>query len=157
MPLIDSSQYLDQSAETGLPVFSAEDARTHHLEKWQNKAMEAVHDNDWKPKNKKDVDEFSKQQVDSLITSENEAHFCQEMFAKLYSPVLNDRLHSISSPHEGTFEWVFDSQLKSGNNFLEWLGSPSGRNLFWITGKALFQYTLTHLISDNLSRKAGIW
>ncbi|KAF2794964.1 hypothetical protein K505DRAFT_407227 [Melanomma pulvis-pyrius CBS 109.77] len=133
--------YLDQSAETGLPVFSADDnSQIHHWEKWQNEAMDSIHTNDWKPKNKKHVEEFSKK-VDALITVENEAHFCHEVFAKLHFAVMDDRANSIPVAHEGTFEWMFESppSYESGQQqasaFLDWLGDKSGQNLFWITGK----------------------
>lgn len=113
----------------------------HHIEKWQNEAMDAIHTNDWKPKNKKNVEEFSKQ-VDKLIQAENEAVFCKDVFAKLYFTVLDDRVQSIPTAHEGTFEWIFnsssgESEKSQESNLMEWLGNTSGQNLFWITGKTL--------------------
>ncbi|KAF2876481.1 hypothetical protein BDV95DRAFT_590592 [Massariosphaeria phaeospora] len=135
--LLALKQYLNQSAETGLPVFSAEDAS--HVERWQNDAMDAVHTNDWKPKTKKDVEGFSKH-VDLLVQVENQAHFYSQMFAKLYFPHMDDRLHTLSAAHEGTFDWIFDSNNDESKtihciNLLDWLSDSSGQNLFWITGK----------------------
>ncbi|KAF2707106.1 hypothetical protein K504DRAFT_410991 [Pleomassaria siparia CBS 279.74] len=137
--MIALRNYLEQSAETGLPVFSADDAHIHHFEKWQNDAMDSIHTNEWKPKNKKNVEEFSKK-VDALIVGENEAHFCQEAFAKLQFVTMEDRAHSIPAAHAASFEWMFESSPSPGGNqqasaFLEWLGDKSGQNLFWITGK----------------------
>jgi hypothetical protein len=130
--LLALRQYLDQSAETGLPVFSEE--ATAHWEKWQNEALDAVHANEWKPKSKKNVEEFAKQ-VDLLIEKANEAHFCDQVFERLKFEELDDRLHSVSAPHEGTLEWAFDDQQTDEGGVLEWLGNQRGENLFWITGR----------------------
>ena len=105
-----------------------------HWEKWQNEALDAVHANEWKSKNKKHVEEFSKQ-VDQLIVAASEAHFCDEIFERLVFEGLDDRLHSISAPHEGTLGWVFNDQQIDEGGVLEWLGNQRGENLFWITGK----------------------
>jgi hypothetical protein len=134
--LLALRQYLDQSAETGLPVFS-EGSHIHHIEKWQNEALDAAHTNDWNPKKKKNVEEFAKI-VDKLILAENEAVFCKDMFARLHFSALDDRLQSIPAAHEGTFEWLLettDDGAKKQSQFMEWLGSTSGQNLFWITGE----------------------
>lgn len=104
-----------------------------HWLKWQNEALDAVHANEWKPKNKKHVEEFSKQ-VDQLITAANEAHFSDQIFERLLFEELDDRLNSVSAPHEGTLEWVFDDQQTDEGGVLEWLGNQRGDNLFWITG-----------------------
>ncbi|KAF1929687.1 uncharacterized protein M421DRAFT_60150 [Didymella exigua CBS 183.55] len=132
--LLALRQYLDQSAETGLPVFSETGPHTPHWEKWQNEALDAVHINEWKPKSKKNVEEFSKQ-VDSLIQAANEAHFCDEIFGRLNFEELDHRLNSIAGPHEGTLEWVFDDQHTDEGGVLEWLGNQRGEHLFWITGR----------------------
>ncbi|KAF9692282.1 hypothetical protein EKO04_009464 [Ascochyta lentis] len=131
--LLALRQYLDQSAETGLAVFS-EGSRMPHWEKWQNGALDAVHINEWKPKNKKHVEEFSKQ-VDQLVSAANEAHFCDQIFERLAFDELNDRLHSIPAPHEGTLEWAFDDQQTDEGGVLEWLGNQRDDNLFWVTGR----------------------
>ena len=104
--------------------------------------MDAIHTNDWKPKNKKHIDEFS-QKVDVLINVENEMHFCQEMFTKLNFTVLDDRINSIPPPHDGTFEWMFEAPPSYEGDrqttvFLDWLADKSGENLFWITGEKIF-------------------
>jgi hypothetical protein len=135
-------QYLDQSAETGLPVFTEEGNHIHHVEKWQNDAMDAIHTKDWKPKSKKDMEEFSKQ-VDKLIQAENEAIFCGDVFEMLHFPVLDDRLQSITPAQQGTFEWIYENgpsaDLWAANpqqsSLTDWLGSTNGHNLFWLTGK----------------------
>ncbi|KAF2732565.1 hypothetical protein EJ04DRAFT_469981 [Polyplosphaeria fusca] len=138
--LVALRQYLDQSAETGLPVFSEDTPHLHHVEKWQNSAMDAVHTNKWKPNKKKDVEEFHKH-TDALVLAETEARFAQETFAKLYFPVLDDRIQSIPAAFEGTFEWLFESSATAGAtgadeaNFMQWLANKGGHNLFWITGK----------------------
>ncbi|KAF3044647.1 hypothetical protein E8E12_007194 [Didymella heteroderae] len=132
--LLALRQYLDQSAETGLPVFSETGPHTPHWEKWQNEALDAVHVNEWKPKSKKNVEDFSKQ-VDSLIMAANEAHFCDQIFTRLRFEELDDRLHSIAKPHDGTLEWVFDDQHTDEGGVLEWLGNQRGEHLFWITGR----------------------
>ncbi|KAF2630699.1 hypothetical protein BU25DRAFT_488856 [Macroventuria anomochaeta] len=132
--LLALRQYLDQSAETGLPVFSEEGPRMPHWEKWQNESLDAVHANEWKPKSKKNVEEFSKQ-VDQLIAAANEAHFCDQVFEILAFEELDDRLHSIATPHEGTLEWAFDEQQTAEGGVLEWLGNQRGESLFWITGR----------------------
>ena len=105
-----------------------------HWEKWQNEALDAVHANEWKPKSKKSVEEFSKQ-VDQLVTAANEAHFCDQIFERLVFEELDDRLHSIPAPHEGTLEWVFEDQQTDEGGVLEWLGNQRGENLFWVTGR----------------------
>lgn len=105
-----------------------------HWEKWQNEALDAVHGNEWNPKSKKHVEEFSKQ-VDQLIIAANEAHFAQQIFENLRFEELDDRLHSISAPHEGTLEWAFDDLQTDEGGVLEWLGNQRGENLFWITGR----------------------
>ncbi|KAF3005746.1 hypothetical protein E8E13_006728 [Curvularia kusanoi] len=131
--LLALRQYLDQSAETGLPVFSEEGSRVY-WETWQNEALDAVHANEWKPKNKKHVEEFS-QQVDRLISAANEAYFCERIFERLNFEELEHRLHAVSAPHRGTLEWVFDDQQTDEGGVLEWLGNQRGENLFWITGR----------------------
>ena len=105
-----------------------------YWEKWQNEALDAVHTNEWKPKNKKHVEEFAKQ-VDKLIQSANEAHFCDEMFSRLCFEELDHRLNSIPAPHPGSFEWMFDDAQRDQGGLLEWLGNTRGDNLFWVTGK----------------------
>lgn len=105
-----------------------------HWEKWQNGALDAVHANEWKPKNKKHVEEFSKQ-VDELISAAIEAHFCDQIFERLIFEGMNDRLHSTTTPFEGTLEWVFDDHQTNEGGVLEWLGNTRGDNLFWITGR----------------------
>ncbi|KAF2191676.1 hypothetical protein K469DRAFT_718697, partial [Zopfia rhizophila CBS 207.26] len=138
--LLALRRYLDQSAETGLPIFSEEDdAQIHHSERWQNEVMDTIHANNWIPKSKKNVEEFSKQ-VQSLIQAELEARFCKDIFAGLHFSVIEDRLQSIPAVHEGTFEWIFDSpdgdaERQQEINFTEWLGNTRGENLFWVTGK----------------------
>jgi len=105
-----------------------------HWERWQNEALDAVHTNEWKPKNKKHVEEFSKQ-VDLLISAANEAHFREQIFERMRFEELDHRLHSVSKPHDGTLEWVFDDQHTDEGGVLEWLGNQRGENLFWITGR----------------------
>lgn len=126
-------QYLDQSAETGLPVFSEEGSRVY-WEMWQNESLDMVHANEWKSKNKKHVEEFSKQ-VDRLISAANESYFCEQIFERLGFEELDHRLHSIPAPHQGTLEWVFDDRQTDEGGVLEWLGNQRGENLFWITGR----------------------
>ncbi|KAF2134245.1 hypothetical protein P153DRAFT_363224 [Dothidotthia symphoricarpi CBS 119687] len=132
--LLALRQHLDQSAEAGLPTASEEDTRLHHCEKWQNEALDAVQTNEWKPKNKKNLEVFSKL-VDKLIVAENEAHFCAQIFERLGFKELDDRLCSIPTPLEGTFEWVFGERQEEMGGLLEWFGNTRGENLFWITGK----------------------
>jgi hypothetical protein len=110
------------------------DSRTHHWERWQNDALDTIQANGWKPKNKKHVEEFSKQ-VDALILAENKAHFCREVFAHLHFEEQDDRLQSISAPHEGSFDWIFEPRRQKEGGLLRWLGDTSGQNLFWVTGK----------------------
>jgi hypothetical protein len=116
--------------------------------------MDSIHTNDWKPKNKKHVEEFSKK-VDSLITVENEAHFRLEVFAKLHFPTMEDRSHSIPAAHDGTFEWMFDSppSCEDGKQppsvFLDWLGDKGGQNLFWVTGKKAISSIQVILTEDT--------
>jgi hypothetical protein len=105
-----------------------------YWEKWQNEALDAVHTNEWKPKSKKHVDEFTKQ-VDKLIQSANEAHFCDEMFSRLCFEELDHRINSIPAPHPGSFEWMFDDAQRDQGGLLEWLGNTRGDNFFWVTGK----------------------
>ena len=100
--------------------------------------MDAIHANGLKPKSKKNVEEFSKQ-VDKIVNFESEAAFCRDIFAKLNFTAINDRFHSISVPYEGTFGWILDapiqgSQRQETANFMSWLGSTDGQNMFWITG-----------------------
>jgi hypothetical protein len=127
-------------------VFSEEDGRLHHIEKWQNEAMDAIHSNKWKPKNKKHAEEFTKI-VDKLILAGNEAVFFRDVFTRLHFPVMDDRFQSIAVAHEGTLEWAFDEwvfdvpggdQQEQEGNLMKWFGDKSGKNLFWITGMYQF-------------------
>lgn len=110
--------------------------------------MDAVHTNDLKPKNKKNVEEFSKQ-VDLLIQAEKDAVFCNDIFEKLKFPAMDDRFQSIAPATEGTFGWFLEeakSNNVSGTNFMEWLGNTNGENLFWITGLySSFHYILVQM------------
>jgi hypothetical protein len=135
--LLALRQYLDQSAETGLPVFAQDnsDVALRHWEKWQNEALDSIHTNDWKPNKKKNVEEFSKI-VDGLVVVENGAHFCGEVFKKLHFDEADERLHAVEAPMEGSMKWVFgDERLNDEGGLLDWLGNINGDNLFWITGK----------------------
>jgi hypothetical protein len=67
--------------------------------------------------------------------AENKAHFCREIFAHLHFAEQDDRLHSISTPHEGSYDWVFEKRGQKESSLLRWLGDTSGRNVFWMTGK----------------------
>ncbi|KAF2683464.1 hypothetical protein K458DRAFT_46854 [Lentithecium fluviatile CBS 122367] len=127
-------QHLDQSTEKGVLMTSVHDPKTHHWERWQIDAINSIHTNAWKPKNRKHVEEFSKH-VDALVLAENKAHFCREVFAHLHFVEQDDRLQSISTPHEGSFDWVLDPRHEKQASLLKWLGDTSGKNLFWMTGK----------------------
>lgn len=134
--LLALRQYLDQSAETGLPVFARDDVDgLRHWEKWQNEALDSIHSNEWKPNKKKNVEEFAKI-VDGLITLENEAHFCEEIFRALHFEEANERLYAVEAPMQGSMKWVFeDERMNDEGGLLEWLGNIRGDNLFWISGK----------------------
>ncbi|KAH7401928.1 hypothetical protein DE146DRAFT_448807 [Phaeosphaeria sp. MPI-PUGE-AT-0046c] len=135
--LLALRQYLDQSAETGLPVFARDEADVplRHWEKWQNEALDAIHANEWKPGKKKNVEEFGKI-VDGLITLENEAHFCEEIFRALHFEEANECLYAVEAPMDGSMKWVFeDERMSDEGGLLEWLGNIRGDNLFWISGK----------------------
>jgi hypothetical protein len=152
--LLALRQYLDQSAETGLPVFANDDAEValRHWEKWQNDALDSIHANDWKPNKKKNVDEFAKI-VDGLITAENEARFCEEVFRCLHFDEANERLYAVESPMDGSMRWVFaDERMSDAGGLLEWFGNTNGDNLFWVTGKpGCGKTTLTkHLFRNPL-------
>jgi nucleoside-triphosphatase THEP1 len=154
--LLALRQYLDQSAETGLPVFAedGQDGKLRHWEKWQNEALDSIHANQWKPNKKKNVEEFSKI-VNKLIVLENEAHFRDSIFRLLWFEQLDDRLHSIERPMDGTMNWVFgDERMQEEGALLDWLGSTSGQNLFWITGKPGCGKTI---LTKHLFRNAQIF
>ncbi|PVH96511.1 hypothetical protein DM02DRAFT_631904 [Periconia macrospinosa] len=152
-------QSLDQPNEKGLPLFIGEDTRTQHWGRWQNKAIDSVNVNGWSPKNKQHVEEFSRL-VDTFITSENEAHFRNEIFANLHFAEQDDRLHSINAPHENTFQWILEPRYQKDTKLLEWLGATGGQNLFWLTGKAgsgkstLLKYLFRN---ENLFPKLEEW
>ncbi|KAF1920048.1 hypothetical protein BDU57DRAFT_583573 [Ampelomyces quisqualis] len=155
---IDSSlllalrQYLDHSAETGLPVFAKDTSGValQHWEKWQNDALDSIHANDWRPNKKKNVEEFGKI-VDTLITVENEAHFCDEVFSLLRFEEAAERLHSVEANMDGSMNWVFgDDRMGDEGGLLEWFGNTRGDNLFWITGKpGCGKTTLTKYLFRN--------
>jgi hypothetical protein len=131
-------QYLDQSAETGLPVFAQNDSddALRHWEKWQNDALDTIHTSDWKPNKKKNVEEFSKV-VDQLIVYEKEAYFREGIFKGLFFEEADERLHAVGPPMEGSMKWVFeDDRMTDEGGLLDWMGNGRGENLFWITGKA---------------------
>ncbi|KAF2832021.1 hypothetical protein CC86DRAFT_340195 [Ophiobolus disseminans] len=135
--LLALRQYLDQSAETGLPVFAKDESNAplKHWEKWQNEALDSIHANDWRPKNKKNIEEFAKI-VDKLVVAENEAVFYDETFKLLWFEKADERMHSIEPPMEGSMKWVFDDErMGDDGGLLEWLGNTGGQNLFWVTGK----------------------
>lgn len=140
----------------GIPVLRDESSRAPHWEEWQNEAIDAIRINDWKPKNKKHVEEFSKK-VDSLILANNEVRFCNEIFANLHFAEQDDRLYSISTPLERSCRWIFDPKRQREGSFLEWLGSTNGQNLYWITGEYLSvpRILLGHT-RDNLHRQARL-
>ncbi|KAH8731342.1 hypothetical protein GQ44DRAFT_698575 [Phaeosphaeriaceae sp. PMI808] len=135
--LLALRQYLDQSAETGLPVFAQDDSEValRHWEKWQNEALDAVHTNDWRSNKKKNVEEFGNI-VEKLIVVENEAYFFEEIFRLLWFEEADERLNGIQGPMDGSMKWVFgDERLEEERGLLEWLGNARGENLFWVSGK----------------------
>jgi len=135
--LLTLRQYLDQSAEVGLAVFSGEDGeRLHHWERWQNEALDLIHANGWKSGKKKHVEEFSKQ-VDKLIEAEKEAHFYEQVFKLLWFEELDERVNGIAPPMDGAFEWVFEDDSRQVGGILEWFGSKRGEGLYWMTGESL--------------------
>ena len=129
------------------------------MEKWQNDAMDAIHANDLKPKNKKNVEEFSKQ-VDLLIQAEKDAVFCNDVFEMPKFPGMDDRLQSIPAAMDGTFGWFLEeagsSNGVSGTNFMEWLGNTSGENLFWITGGQIYYSVPFYAILTGNGGSTGI-
>ena len=132
--LLAMRQYLDQSAESGLPVFTAEDTgRMHHWEKWQNTALDAIHANDWKHNKKKNVEEFSKQ-VDQLVQAEKEAYFYETVFKLLWFEELDDRVNSITKPIPGGLEFVFGEGGVQVGGILEWFASSRGcgKREWWV-------------------------
>jgi hypothetical protein len=145
--LLAMRQYLDQSVETGLAVFSGEEgARMHHWEKWQNETLDLIHENNWKSGKKKNVEEFSKQ-VDKLVEAEKEAYFCETIFKLLWFEEMDERVNSISETVDGGFEWVFGDGARQVGGLLEWFSSTRGEGIFWLTGKYflfLFHLRLPH-------------
>lgn len=136
--LVALRQYLDQSAETGLPVFIAKDsasclARKASVAKWQNDALDAVHAQGWRGAKKKEVEEFGKV-VDELVEVESEGVFREGLFAKLWVEGAEEREMGIKEPLDGTLDWVFDE----GGKVVEWLGGREGENLLWVTGMIQF-------------------
>lgn len=114
--------------------FSIDGSGAHPRERWQQETLDIIRTNDWKPKNKTHVEEFS-EKVNSLILAENEAQFYDDIFANLHFPEQDDRLYSIGAPVKGSFRWMFDARHQKEGSFLDWLGNTSGQNLFWITGE----------------------
>lgn len=112
---------------------SLEDTQVYHQEAWQHEAIDSIRANDWKAKNKKHLDEFSKT-VDSLVLAETEARFRVLTFANLHFKEQDDRLHSISKPNEESFQWIWNSRQQGKGSFPMWLGDTSGQNVFWMTG-----------------------
>lgn len=144
--LLAMRQYLDQSAETGLPVFSGDEgAHLHHWEKWQNTALDVIHSNDWKANKKKNVEEFSKH-VDKLMQAELEAHFCETVFKLLWFEELDERVNSIQKPADGGMEFIFGESGRNVGGLLEWFASSRGEGLFWVTGMLLL--SRQHISSD---------
>jgi hypothetical protein len=130
-------QYLDQSIETGLALFSGEEGvHTKHWEKWQNQTLDMIHSNDWKSNKKKDVEEFSKQ-VDALIQAENEAYFRATIFDRLWFEEMDERMNSIPAPVDGGFEWVFGDASRQVGGLLEWFTNTRGEEIYWLTGASL--------------------
>ena len=155
--LLAMRQYLDQSAETGLPVFSGDEgAHMHHWEKWQNTALDAIHANDWKSNKKKNVEEFSKQ-VDNLLLAEHEAHFCATIFKLLWFDELDERVNSIATPPDSCFEYVFGSSGLQVGGLLEWFASSRGEGLFWVTGTLNHLKAATCFSNSTISRQAWRW
>ena len=136
-------------------MIGLEDPQVHNQEQWQHEALDAISANDWKAKNKKHVEEFSKY-VDALILAENEAQFRTEIFANLHFAEQDDRFYSISKPNEESFKWVFDPQSPQEGSFRDWLGDTSGRNVFWMSG-ALTTTLHTRHSANSRAREAGIW
>jgi hypothetical protein len=133
--LLALRQYLDNSVETGLPVFAQDHASASHWEKWQNAALDAIHTNEWRPNKKKSIDDFAKI-VDELVVAENEAYFCDQVFKLLHFDAINERLHAIVSPMDGSMQWLFnDARMQDENNFLDFLSNTRGEHLFWLTGR----------------------
>ncbi|KAJ4301200.1 hypothetical protein N0V90_003291 [Kalmusia sp. IMI 367209] len=126
--------YHDLPSEKDLSVIGLEDPQVHHQEQWQHEALDAISNNDWKAKNKKHVEEFSKY-VDAFILVEYEAQFRTEIFANLHFAEQDHRFYSISKPTEESFKWIFDPKRQQEGSFLEWLGDTSGRNVFWMSGR----------------------
>ncbi|KAF1943450.1 hypothetical protein EJ02DRAFT_510967 [Clathrospora elynae] len=134
--LLAMGQYLDQSAETGLPVFSSEEngVGVRHWERWQNEALDLIHAHKWKSSKKKNVEEFSKV-VDKLVVAEQETVFLETVFKRLWFEELDERVNSIPNPADGGFEFVFGDSARQVGGLLEWFGSRRGEGVFWITGK----------------------
>ncbi|KAL1793098.1 hypothetical protein ACET3X_008080 [Alternaria dauci] len=133
--LLAMRQYLDQSIETGLALFSGDEGvHTKHWEKWQNQTLDMIHSNDWKSNKKKDVEEFSKQ-VDALIQAEKETFFRATIFDRLWFEEMDKRMNSISAPVDGSFEWVFGDASRQVGGLLEWFTNTRGEEIYWLTGK----------------------
>ncbi|KAL5428442.1 hypothetical protein PMIN05_011060 [Paraphaeosphaeria minitans] len=126
--------YIDPSSEKGLSMTNLEDTQAVHQQLWQHEAVEAISTNDWKAKNKKHLEEFSKL-VDNLVLADTEVRFRGLIFAGLHFPEQDDRLYSISKPSEESFQWIWNSRQQGKGSFPVWLGDTSGQNVFWLTGK----------------------
>lgn len=114
-------------------MISLEDTQAIHQQAWQHEAVEAISTNDWKAKNKKHVEDFSKI-VDKLVLADTEARFRDLIFANLHFPEQDDRLYSISKPSDESFEWIWNSRQQGKGSFPVWLGDTDGQNVFWLTG-----------------------
>jgi hypothetical protein len=120
-------------------MITLEDTQAFHQQSWQHEAVEAIRTNDWKAKNKKHLEDFSKL-VDNLVLADTEARFRDLIFANLHFPEQDDRLYSISKPSEDSFQWIWNSQQQGKGSFPVWLGDTSGQNVFWLTGTRCSHY-----------------
>lgn len=129
--------FLEQSAETGLPVLSAnatgERSSVGHVERWQNEALDAVHGKGWKVGKKKDMEEWAGV-VDRLVGGEKEERFFEGVMGLLGWEESEERVNGVVGPDGGAYEWVFGESGRVVGGLLEWFGSARGEGVFWVTG-----------------------
>lgn len=87
----------------------------------------------------------------SLARLDSPRWFSQIIQAKLLFRGLSDRHEGIPEAHQNTFRWILEEESSRpykmlGDGFTEWLQSPAGNHIYWITGTSITlsaYYTLT--------------
>jgi hypothetical protein len=130
--------------------------------KWQADIVKHIHEQNWHPKDREDVQEFSA--MFTTFTEDKRQMFIEhDILRRLHFQTMHDRQERIPKAFQNTFEWVFNQTTtiqgeEPFDSYVQWL--QGNQSVYWVTGKpgAGKSTLMKYLFNDARSpRYASDW